>query len=547
MLPLRFHVYKDGLAWLLTYSSWLTNIDIRVSNVDTNIKRSKIINKSERVAQLGNYIEENLRALKSAGLEFVDPRNLGTRLKSKQNHVVFGRRGAGKTTLLSPLKKMPNCVAIYLNIEDYKNITFPNIIVSILTASFRDLRQVVKECHPWYKMNFEAIRVCNSLRNEERALENILGEPDQEEQQIRSKISSAEDASASLGYREIHIGGSIKKGSEVEVGRVVPRDKLNDLRLKVSAYKDLFDCVSIICNKPIYLIFDDFYTVPKSIQPDLLDYFHLLTKDTNLFLKVATIKHSSRLFLRASGRPIGAQVGHDIHEIDIDYTLDNFRDLQSFMRQLLEAAIKGSRISLEIDSLFSGDGFKQLCLASGGVPRDFLSLFVRLANRIDFSRGRTIGKVQVTEEAIANFVNKLDSLKVDSADEERVLELYLNSIKAEVYQKKRTNTFLVAKDELELHPQARQAVRALVDLRLIHQIEKSTSSAPSNGQMYEAYILDIGLYDNARPRSFDQIEPGMTDSKSRKDKLRAAPKLSLSRLEAIVESGDVKGKLTITE
>ena len=170
MLPLRFHVYKDGLAWLLTYSSWLTNIDIRVSNVDTNIKRSKIINKSERVAQLGNYIEENLRALKSAGLEFVDPRNLGTRLKSKQNHVVFGRRGAGKTTLLSPLKKMPNCVAIYLNIEDYKNITFPNIIVSILTASFRDLRQVVKECHPWYKMNFEAIRVCNSLRNEERAL-----------------------------------------------------------------------------------------------------------------------------------------------------------------------------------------------------------------------------------------------------------------------------------------------------------------------------------------------------------------------------------------
>jgi len=515
--------------------------------VDTNIKRSKIMNKTEKVAQLVNYIEENLRASKSAGLEFIDPRNLGPRLKSRQNHVVFGRRGAGKTTLLYPLRKMPDCVAIYLNIESYKDITFPNIIVSILIASFKDLRQMVKECHPWYKMNFQAIRVCNFLKNEERALANILGEPDQEEQKIRSKTSSAEDASASLGHRGVHIRGGAKKTSEVEVGRVVPRDKLNDLRLKVSAYKDLFDRASIICDKPIYLIFDDFYCIPKSIQPDLLDYFHLLTKDTNLFLKVATIKHSSRLFSRASGRPIGVQLGHDIHEIDIDYTLDNFRDLQSFMRQLLEAAIKGSKISLEIDGLFSGDGFKQLCLASGGVPRDFLSLFVRLANRIDFSRGRTIGKVQVTEEAIANFASKLDLLKVDSADEELVLESYLNSIKAEVYQKRRTNTFLVSKNELELHPQARQAVRALVDLRLIHQIEKSTSSAPSDGQMYEAYILDIGLYDNAKPRSFNQIEPGMTDSKSRKDRLRAAPKLSLSRLEALVESGGVKGKLTITE
>jgi hypothetical protein len=253
------------------------------------------------------------------------------------------------------------------------------------------------------------------------------------------------------------------------------------------------------------------------------------------------------LFSRALGRPIGVELGHDIHEIDIDYTLDNFQDLQTFMRQLLETSIRKTNTLIQIERLFSGDGFKQLCLASGGVPRDFLSLFVRLANRIDLSEGRTIGKIQVTEEAIANIANKLDSLKLDTADEGNILDCYLNFIKAEVYQEKRTNTFLIAKHELELHPQARQAVRELVDLRLIHQIDKSTSSAPSNGQMYEAFILDIGLYDNAKPRNFNQIEPGETDLKSRKDQLRAAPKLSLSRLEAMVKSGGVKGKLTVTE
>jgi hypothetical protein len=124
----------------------------------------------------------------------------------------------------------------------------------------------------------------------------------------------------------------------------------------------------------------------------------------------------------------------------------------------------------------------------------------------------------------------MESMKRDSGDEDAVLEGCLKRIKHFVYGEKRTNAFLIAKDDLEADDQAKQAIRELVDLRLIHLIDHNTSHALSDGRRYEAYILDIALYDNARPRNFTQIEPGQRDEKARKDELRASPVFTLETL-----------------
>ena len=84
------------------------------------------MNQSE-ITKLVTCIEENLRASPSSGLPFVDSRHSRSRLLSKQNHVVFGRRGAGKTTLVTSMKESTDHIDIYLNLEDYKP-AFPKII-----------------------------------------------------------------------------------------------------------------------------------------------------------------------------------------------------------------------------------------------------------------------------------------------------------------------------------------------------------------------------------------------------------------------------------
>jgi hypothetical protein len=505
----------------------------------------------DEVHKLVAYIEENLRASSLAGLNFIDTRNFKGRLTVRQNHVIFGRRGAGKSSLVKSVCVPAAHVAIRINLEDYKDISFPNILLHVLKASCDELTEAVKARSKWWQY-VAARRLRLRLGKLQTELADLLYEPDQEQRQIHTTESSDKAIAFQLSAEQpatskASVSASDKRHSKKEVSRTVPVDKLARLQIDIPAFKKIFGEASALAGgAAIFLVLDDFYFVPKAVQPEFVDYFHRLTKDTPLFLKLATIKHRSRLFKTTSESYVGAELEHDIFEIDMDYTLDKFADLQEFMSELLRAAIKDSGARISADDLFSGDGSSQLCLASGGVPRDYLSLFVRLANSVVGSKGQKIGKVEVNEEAIATIANKLEALKLDSAGEREILEGYLGVIRRLVYNEYRTNAFLVAKDELEQHPQERQAIRELVDLRLIHLIDSNTSSAPSDGRRYEAYILDVGLYENSRPRNFNQVEPGSEDSRSRKDNLRASPRLALADLARRVRDLS-NGELIVSE
>ena len=495
------------------------------------------------LAKLITFIEENLRASPSAGLAFVDSRGLRERLSSKQNHVVFGRRGAGKTSLVESAKGQKDVIDIYLNLEDYKDITFPNIVIQILVNLFAELENTIYR-RKWFCLFWPPVfTALKDLRRMRRALLPYLHDPDEETQAVKS----SEGYSHQMGSRIAAAGseGGLKASRErsVEVNRTLPKNKVEYLRLELTNYKDLIQRVSKLFNHaPIFLVFDDFYFIQKNIQPELVDYFHRLTKGTDLFLKIATIKHRSKIYRRTRDQYVGMELGHDVFAVDMDYTLDNFEELQGFMMQLLKRAVEKSGARIDVENLFAGGGFAQLCLSSGGVPRDFLSLFVTLANRPSVA-DTTIGKMDVNEAAIANLNNKMESMRRDSGHEDAVLDGCLRRIKSFVYEDKRTNAFLIAKDELDSDAQARQAIRELVDLRLIHLVDHNTSRAPSDGRRYEAYILDIGLYDNARPRNFNQIEPGQRDEKARKDELRASPLFELKKLREPIPENPVQLEL----
>lgn len=482
------------------------------------------------VEKIVTYIEENLRASSSAGLRFVDSRHSRSRLTSKQNHVVFGRRGAGKTSLVSSTRESNEHIDVYLNLEDYKDITFPNVVIHVLLQLFKLLDEKIVAL-PLARLRPEVRQIRKRIGIVTSDLESYIYEPDRETQEVNTAQEYEGRAGLSVSTPYAGGEGETSKSSSRQVSRSLPREKIDYLRLELTKYKDLIVSIaSLFEAKPIFLVMDDLYFVVKDTQPELIDYFHRLTKGTNLFLKIATIKHRSKLYRRTSTQYIGVELGHDIFEIDMDYTLDSFEELQGFMRQLLRTAIEQANSNVPVEDMFAGDGFAQLCLASGGVPRDFLSLFVTLANESALT-GEAIGKVSVNEVAIANVKSKMESMKRDSGDEDAILDGCLKGIKRFVYDEKRTNAFLLAKDDLDRNDQARQAVRELVDLRLIHLVDQNTSRAPSDGRRYEAYILDVALYDNARPRKFRQIEPGQRDEKARKDALRASPVFALDRLQ----------------
>ena len=143
---------------------------------------------------LRSVITENIR-VQGGGAEpvqYVDIANALSKANSKQNHVIFGRRGCGKSLLLYESKRtLPDDIkAVYLNCEDFKNHSFPNVLIEILDSIFRELE---KHVHGWFGRKKRCKEVIVSIRKRLGALKEG---PD--EQTNKVKQSFAEDSSNSL-------------------------------------------------------------------------------------------------------------------------------------------------------------------------------------------------------------------------------------------------------------------------------------------------------------------------------------------------------------
>ncbi len=216
------------------------------------------------------------------------------------------------------------------------------------------------------------------------------------------------------------------------------------------------------------------------------------------------------------------------------------------MRSLIDECSKICEVNFKIDEVFSAGAVTQLCLASGGVPRDFLTLFVKVSNNFDAHANKKISKPNITEAAIKNMTSKNANLRKDTEGDIETLEHYLSYIKQKIVSEKKTNMFLISNNVIDRYSQIKQAIQELVDLRMLHLVDPNTSAAGgTSGMRYMAYMVDIGLYPNSSPISFKQLDPGVTDNSGRKDEMRGAPKIDLDDFQEFIKKNEV-GILEIT-
>ena len=504
-----------------------TDVAIHYEKLNDNlIKMDK-----KELNKLITYLEENTRADKVSGIEFIDPRNFKEKVRGKQNYVVFGRRGAGKSTLLKTLNKYDKSLTIYVNLEDYKDITFPNIIIKVLVAFYKEIVIKLNKEKSFFKKknHFSTRKITKKVNLLIKDLNKKLIEPDNYNERKKQVNKKSSEDSIGVSSKNINGKSSFASSSEFESEHSWEIDKLNELKTSIDFNKNLINEIIEFDKRQLILILDDFYFIPKEIQPFLLDYFHRLSKSNDFYLKIGTIKHRSHLYFQSSKSYIGMELNADIYDIDLDYTLDKWNELKVFKRELLETAIKSSGATFDIDSVFNEQSFSQLCIASGGVPRDFLVLFIKSSQLIAGKKTR-ITVPDVREIAIQNFVNKKNALVKDSADDSNVLELYINYLRDFVFKQKRTNVFLIENDSLNKNDIIKQVIRELVDLRFLHIIDNNTSAAPSDGKRYSAYLLDVSLYDNGRPRNFKEVEP---DVQSNRQGVRGAPRVTTLKLNEL--------------
>lgn len=324
---------------------------------------------NQKLLDLRRVITENLR-IQRGGDKNIKYINVGTALTdvtAKQNHAIFARRGCGKTLLLHHSESLlkDDIKTIYLNCEDFKRHTFPNVLIEILVALFSELE---RHLTGWFGKKKKSRQIIRKIVDD---LAKLQKSADTEYEDVRKvsalETNKARGAAAALSVDDVSVSGSAssteKRRDEIERTFRIHKEKLRELdtwlpRLKEQV-REFFALSSSV--KAIFLQIDDLYHLRRIDQAFVIDYIHRLCKDIPLYFKVATLRHVSTLYLDRDGQPIGAQERHDYQPINIDYTFSDFkRTKEQNWQILLEFSKIAGMDPTEIKGLFKGEGFERL-------------------------------------------------------------------------------------------------------------------------------------------------------------------------------------------
>jgi len=481
--------------------------------------------------ELATKVEEAARSSEEGVKHFIEPAQ-GTlrRATSKRHHVVFGRRGSGKSSLLrkaaSDLTVDRRPIA-YVDLEAFKGHSYPDVLLSVLIATFREFKDWLDTAaiHPATKASFwkrlfgtvpsrssfnrhDCAELSQSLEAEIAKLEGQLHGPEQSDLTIttasQGELQASVEASADLAVVPARVSAAGKgtaKRSE-EVHEEYREYKIDFLHRHILDYHRVFERMATLSGGDSFLFLDDLYHIRRPDQPKVLDYFHRIAKDHGLWLKVGTIRHRTDWYFHANP-PVGLKLGDDADAIDLDITLEKYALAKQFLLKILTNFAQ--EVGMVPISVFITDGAAdRLVLASGGVARDFLSIFRR---SIDVAHERVHGRTGFGAKITAEDVNvaageydasKREEFKRDTAgDDQQSLDRQFQRVRDFCLEEANTNCFVLDKDA-----RGKQValIHELVDLKLLHLVRSRVTVSGRRGKIYEAYMLDLSQYAGARKR-----------------------------------------------
>jgi hypothetical protein len=484
------------------------------------------------------HLKKQPRAESTSRTSYIDSGNNLEQIRITRHTVVFGRRGSGKTTLLGELRPIADAHRqgiVWIDVDDYKTLTYPDVLIQILRSVFasiqRDVTTLTSWLHPIKRWRSRATR--KRLVNELRDLSDWLDRFDESEMavEVSSGQKSSEKRGASIGSNKgLTSKMTSSTDNEVSEGRRETssgRDrKIDRIRRHLQDAKELLKNARQHSYETYVLVLDDFYHLTIDDQSKVLDYLQSLAKNNSIYIKFGTIAHRSSLYHRGSTLIEGMQKEHDVLSIDLDRTFQNFQEVEGFIKRFWQQIKNDIEDGTDLDSIFSGDSWQQLVLATGGVPRDFMNI---LARSIELGQSRRKDKLDVflINEAANLYLRetKHPDLISDKVAETNELEGMLADIRDFCVKERKRNLFLIDKDDLDKHSHQRELLRQLLDFRFIHLVHGNTSAASHAGR-FEAYMLDVGLYAHPQRRGENrvkQVDFLAREDQHRQDAIRTQP------------------------
>lgn len=487
-----------------------------------------------QVKELQNLVRDSFRVRPNKVPIYVDVGNNLERILSHQHQIIFGRRGSGKSCLLIKAKEEIDnnniIIAIYINADDVKTLEYPDLLIRLLLSVMEKLKTALPYSA---RLQFWKPEI-RTLGKHIARLRILLDSAQFSEVTEENQNAQRRSSSSSLSHGPANVGAEQAVEQQHRRTAQFKERKLDFIQRHLQDYISNIEAVLKVSKKDaLFVLLDDFYLIPIDSQPHVIDYMHRLFRNLGAYMKVGTIKHRTKLYSSEQKRIVGVELNQDVEEINLDKTLEDLGTTKSFLSEMLDKIAIQKGIDSVSVRLFNPEGIESLTLASGGVARDFLNIFVRAIDisLSDNSRRWLTPKYIWKASGQESYRTKLQSIKEEAEKDSASLDRVFNDLKQFCLNEKKKTAFLISQEEARQFPFAHELIQQLMDFKLLHLIEPDTSAASGRQGRYEAYTLDFSTFMEPRLRNITHVEFWKIDEQRRKRGVREAPIYPLSRAQ----------------
>lgn len=462
---------------------------------------SKAIYYDESIPQLQTLLVQATRA-KPNGIPEVFIPPAGTHQTSADyNHIVFGQRGSGKSSLLRYLEsecRSRNRISAWIDVEDFTDLEYPDVLIScvlaVVTGVSDSLAREGKfsvKWRSWFRAeNGDLKRQLERIEGNLKVLK--FAQQNEEIQWTHKEVTGSQlDMLGSLkaqGGVEGSAGVHKRNSREVTKEHKVSTNKGEYLERSLSDFKEVLRAASAELNGGFVFV-DDLYLISGSDQPKVLGYLHRLLKDTELWLKIGSIRSATNNYISADP-PVGMQIRHDMQEVALDQQFSFVGTTTAFLEEILGQI--ANSLAVDYTVLFNDGARVRLMLASGGVARDYLLL---AHDSIEVARDHGPGKKSGSDRVSVEDVNsaagkiapsKLDDLQKDAPDAAEAIQSRVIDL-TNFCRDRKSGFFLIDIGNRDLM----RDMNALQNLRFAHLLFRSETIPDRQSERFNVYLLDL--------------------------------------------------------
>jgi len=473
---------------------------------------------SEKVRNAINSLASNIRAERSSVknlLNIYADKSILTRLDNNNNQIIYGRRGTGKTHLLFAFQDLvfqknnqdtAERFPIYIDLRKYLPLfTSSNSLniessVLIFQALINDLIEIITN-NLKYIFGINEYGVQNTFEiSRIQKLTKIL-------QSLNIEFNGRDFkrlGSVEFNREEIrNISGSLKLSQNPELQLDGKREQknvfseVNVLYLSFNEISKLLEDLSYEINDTkIVFLLDEWSEIPIDLQPYLSELIKRVFISSNYTFKIAAIPYRSRFReIIHDDVKIGLEEGGDIFPITLDnryiYEIDKV-GTKNFYNELLINHLKeiDTSIFTDVDSnrfinyFFANQALAEILVASAGIPRDFMNLFILSYNN------RVNNTQRIILKNIRNSTTEwYTSDKKEEIDKDKITRHLFEELVHQIILEKKKTHFLLPQKYSE-----NKSIKKLIDLRVLHLRQKGISHRHIANKTYDVYSIDYGSY-----------------------------------------------------